>query len=265
MTNPLLDNYYVDVSDKRTVGLTILVLLHELRVLTSEQILNLLSLTGKSSFPAVSRWTTYLEKQQFISSLKIQERNNEKCYYLTKEGNRYIGGLYGYPRNPDYNLNHHLLLTDCLYTSMTIAQESPFFHSVLTERRQAYEKKETENKKGNTYTVADYIFSFLTKEENEIRHYFEVELTFKSKNRYLKGIFPKYYHYLDQGIHQHDYLFYITPNEYILGELRAMKSYFFSQEDRKEKVANRFQIVHLDEFPASYRTLVMQSAVLQER
>lgn len=262
LSNPLLNHYYIDTTNKQNIGWIILALLHELRIMTAEQILAFLNLDVSVGKTAVYNNLKSLKDEELIDFIKNSQGVGGNCYYLTKKGNIYFGGEYGYPKNPEYNLNHHLILTTNLFFAIRVGKISPRFYSVLSERRQAYQKKETENKKGKTYNVADFIFLYLTKEEYEIRHYFEVELTLKTKNRYLKGVFPKYFHYLRNEMHQHDQLFYISPTEFILGELRAMKTFYFSQSDLTNEVANRIHIVSTNEFQGYFQSFMKNSRVL---
>ncbi|HAP4915488.1 TPA: ArsR family transcriptional regulator, partial [Enterococcus faecalis] len=125
-----------------------------------------------------------------------------------------------------------------------------------TERKQAYEKKDFNKElKGRTFSVSDFLFRFRSEKGRDINWYFEIELSSKTKRRYIKGIFPKYIKDLEKNYDAH--LFYVTPSNYIYEELSRYKKYFLAKYGKeKEEIFDRLHIIPANRFTMELNNIV---------
>lgn len=245
----LLAHYYIRSFSYRNTDLIILSLLHELRIMTAKQIHVMLNFEYEISLQNVQKNLTELRRNELIGRIKSETDRKTFCYYLTKNGHNNIGGMYSFPKVPEYNLNHHLMVTNALIDTFKIVGQQPHLKVVQTERRQAYEIKDfNKEMKGRVFSVADFLFRFRAKNRRDINWYFEIELSSKTKRRYLHGIFPKYIRDLEKNPEAH--LFYVTPSHYIFEELERYKEYFVQKSKNKniEEVFDRLHIIPQPKF-----------------
>lgn len=243
--NPLLYNFYAHGSETNRTKLFILYLLHELRILSRNQITWFVHNEYRLHSSRVDAALGYLSKNNLIGKYR---NGNMVCYYLTKEGHLSIGGLYTFPKVPEYNLDHHLQINDYLITTIKLLEDHPHLKFIMSERRQVYETKDfQENSKGRKYFVPDYIVRFLGEDEEEIDWSFEIELTLKSRTRYREGIFPKYIRELKNEPNNH--LLYVTPSPQIKRELDIFREIFFEDEgEDNHELFDRLHIVAAENF-----------------
>lgn len=251
--NPLFYNYHIAEHSNNRTRMYILYLLHELRIVSRNQILRFLEIDYGLKSSAVDKVLKSLADQELICKYK---NGRQPCYYLTKEGHLSIGGLYSLPKVPEYNLQHHLEINDYLLDTIDLLGDHPNLKFMMSERRQVYETKDfQENSKGRKYFVPDFICRFLDIEENEIDWSFEIELTLKSRTRYREGIFPKYIRELKKQPANH--LLYVTPSPQIKGELDFFKEYFiFKEGEEFEEVFDRLHIISADNFKEELHELI---------
>lgn len=258
-----------DTFEKENSEWLILNLLHELRVMTATQILLLINQEfpiGKSS---VYRRLAALIKLEMIDFIQIQEEENQRYFYLTKKGHNSIGGIYSFPKVPEYNLKHHIEVTNYLIESIRLAKTKPTFLLAQSERRQMYEKKDmSKAKKGTLFHVSDYILRFENRMNKISNWHFEIELTLKSQNRYTKAIFPKYLRVLTQK--KNAQLVYVTPSNIIYNSLDTFKEYFIlKQQDEKLKIDptafDRLHIVSSNEFTSVLERMLDENDFINER
>ncbi|MFZ4845561.1 replication-relaxation family protein [Enterococcus casseliflavus] len=258
-----------DTFEKENSEWLILNLLHELRVMTASQILLLINQEfpiGKSS---VYRRLAALIKLEMIDFIQIQEEENQRYFYLTKKGHNSIGGIYSFPKVPEYNLKHHIEVTNYLIESIRLAKTKPTFLLAQSERRQMYEKKDmSKAKKGTLFHVSDYILRFENRMNKISNWHFEIELTLKSQNRYTKAIFPKYLRVLTQK--KNAQLVYVTPSNIIYNSLDTFKEYFIlKQQDEKLKIDptafDRLHIVSSNEFTSVLKQMLDENDFINER
>ena len=249
---PLLYNYYIDYSKKDKTYLIILCLLHELRVISIQQILDFFKIESISAKSTVYKQLSLLKKNEFIAC----SRNGANTYYyLTKKGHNYIGGYYALPKVPEYNLQHHLQINDYLIKMLHLCQGHQHLKAVVSERRKVYEvKDQKKNQKGVKYFVPDFIFVFAGKDGREVEWQFEIELTLKTRNRYRKGVFPKY---IKQLINYEDTrLIYVTPSSIIKEELELFRDYFIYQQEDSEEIFERLHVFSANEFENEMKRLI---------
>lgn len=258
-----------DTFEKENSEWLILNLLHELRVMTATQILLLINQEfpiGKSS---VYRRLAALIKLEMIDFIQIQEEENQRYFYLTKKGHNSIGGIYSFPKVPEYNLKHHIEVTNYLIESIHLAKTKQTFLLAQSERRQMYEKKDmSKAKKGTLFHVSDYILRFENRMNKISNWHFEIELTLKSQNRYTKAIFPKYLRVLTQK--KNAQLVYVTPSNIIYNSLDTFKEYFLlKQQDEKLKIDptafDRLHIVSSNEFTSVLKRMLDENDFINER
>lgn len=101
----LLHSYYIDYHSSNKSKLCVLCLLHELRVISRKQLLELINLEYHLSMDGLKDALRWLFQNNLIGKNK---NGKEVYYFLTKEGHLSIGGFYTFPKVPEYNLNHHL-------------------------------------------------------------------------------------------------------------------------------------------------------------
>lgn len=255
--NPLLYNFYANGSANNRTKLFILYLLHELRILTRAQITWFVKNEYAIHESRVYSALGYLSDNNLVGKYK---QGRVVCYYLTKEGHLSIGGLYTFPKVPEYNLNHHLQINDFLITTIDLLQDHPHLKFIMSERRQVYETKDfQENSKGRKYFVPDYIVRFVGEEEEEIDWSFEIELTLKSRTRYREGIFPKYIRELKNEPNNH--LLYVTPSPQIKRELDIFKEIFLEDEGEKNhELFDRLHIVAAENFYEELSSFIRQDS-----
>lgn len=249
---PLLYNYYIDYSKKDKTYLIILCLLHELRVISIQQILDFFKIESISAKSTVYKQLSLLKKNEFIAC----SRNGANTYYyLTKKGHNYIGGYYALPKVPEYNLQHHLQINDYLIKMLHLCQGHQHLKAVVSERRKVYEvKDQKKNQKGVKYFVPDFIFVFTGEDGREVEWQFEIELTLKTRNRYRKGVFPEY---IKQLINYEDTrLIYVTPSSIIKEELELFRDYFIYQQEDSEEIFERLHVFSANEFENEMKRLI---------
>ena len=163
-------------NEKNRTTLIILNLLHELRVMTLSQMTEMINLDFKMDKTAIAHQLSDLAKAGFVEKIRF---GKEMCYYLTKLGHLSIGGVYSFPKMPEYNLNHYLQINNYLIKSLRILGKHRHLKKVVSERRQVFERKDfTSNSKGRKYFVADYQVIFNAgRLAKEIVWNFEIELT----------------------------------------------------------------------------------------
>ena len=98
--NPLLYNFYAHGSASNRTKLFILYLLHELRILSRNQIIWFAQNEYDMHSSRVDVALGYLAGNNLIGKYRY---GKQVCYYLTKEGHLSIGGLYTFPKVPEYN------------------------------------------------------------------------------------------------------------------------------------------------------------------
>lgn len=240
----------------------ILNLLHELRVMTAEQLNLLLNLEFDYSTRAVYSRLTSLLKSELIDYIQVQEESNLRYFFLTKKGHNSIGGLYTFPKVPEYNLKHHVEVTNYLIESMTFAKQKSTFLLAQSERRQMYEKKDmAKAKRGTIFHVADFVLRFENPEREISDWHFEIELTLKSQNRYLKAIFPKYIQFLRQK--QDCHVVYVTPSQVIYNALDDFKAYFEIKSQEKEAF-DRLHIISSSQFSEELPVLLNENEFIND-
>ncbi|MDU2104705.1 MAG: ArsR family transcriptional regulator [Enterococcus faecalis] len=232
---PLLYNYYIDYTKKDKTRLIILCLLHELRVISVQQLID---------FFQIERLSAESTVYKHLNLLKTDGLHN------------YIGGYYTLPKVPEYNLQHHLQINDYLIKMLELCNKHPHLKAVVSERRKVYEvKDEKKNQKGVKYFVPDFIFMFLDSIGREVEWQFEIELTLKTKRRYSQGVFPKYIKHLKN--YEDARLIYVTPSSIIKEELDMFKEYFIDKEgDEYKEVFDRLHVFSAEEFESELKRLL---------
>ncbi|MFD1902298.1 hypothetical protein GQR36_23980 [Enterococcus termitis] len=99
--------------------------------------------------------------------------------------------------------------------------------------------------------VPDFQLHFEEESQTKRRFYFEIELSIKSKNRYLKEIFPWYREQLKS--YPNDVLFYVTGNPGIYVKLNQIREYFINRYQYKE--FERFYILPQASFKEEYELI----------
>lgn len=257
------------IYDKENTEWLILNLLHELRIMTAQQIFSLINLEIDYTLMSVYRRLSLLVELDMIDYIHVREEGNTRYFFLTKKGHNSIGGLYSFPKVPEYNLNHHIEVTNYLIESIRMAKTKPTFLLAQSERRQMYEKKDmSKAKKGTLFHVSDYILRFENQMNKVSNWHFEIELTLKSQNRYTRAIFPKYLRVLTQK--KNAQLVYVTPSNIIYNSLDTFKEYFIlKQQDEKLKIDptafDRLHIVSSNEFTSVLKQMLDENDFINER
>lgn len=257
------------IYDKENTEWLILNLLHELRIMTAQQIFSLINLEIDYTLMSVYRRLSLLVELDMIDYIHVREEGNTRYFFLTKKGHNSIGGLYSFPKVPEYNLNHHIEVTNYLIESIRMAKTKPTFLLAQSERRQMYEKKDmSKAKKGTLFHVSDYILRFENQMNKVSNWHFEIELTLKSQNRYTRAIFPKYLRVLTQK--KNAQLVYVTPSNIIYNSLDTFKEYFIlKQQDDKLKIDptafDRLHIVSSNEFTSVLERMLDENDFINER
>ncbi|MGA5592375.1 hypothetical protein ACPCF3_13460 [Enterococcus mundtii] len=125
--------------------------------MTANQILLLINQEfpiGKSS---IYRRLAALLKLEMIDFIQIKEEN-QRYFYLTKKGHNSIGDIYSFPKVPEYNLKHHIEVTNYLIESMRLAKTKSTFLLAQSERSQMYEKKDMSKAKKGLYFTFQIMF-----------------------------------------------------------------------------------------------------------
>lgn len=259
-----------DVFEKENTEWLILNLLHELRIMTANQILLLINQEFPMGKSSIYRRLAALLKLEMIEFIQIKEEENQRYFYLTKKGHNSIGGIYSFPKVPEYNLKHHIEVTNYLIESMELAKEKPTFLLAQSERRQMYEKKDmSKAKKGTLFHVSDYVLRFENQMAEVSNWHFEIELTLKSQNRYTKAIFPKYLRLLTQK--RNAQLIYVTPSNIIYNSLDMFKEYFMLKKQDEElksidaSAFDRLHIVSSKEFNGVLKKMLEENDFINER
>ncbi|MDO7880451.1 MAG: hypothetical protein Q6A85_13465 [Enterococcus mundtii] len=222
------------------------------------------------SLASLYRRLATLKKLDMIDYITIQEDQNIRYFFLTKKGHNSIGGIYSFPKVPEYNLNHHIEVTNYLIESMDLAKKKPTFILAQSERRQMYEKKDMyKAKKGTLFHVSDYVLRFENQMAEVSNWHFEIELTLKSQNRYTKAIFPKYLRLLTQK--RNAQLIYVTPSNIIYNSLDMFKEYFLLKKQDEElksidaSAFDRLRIVSSKEFSGVLKKMLEENDFINER
>lgn len=259
-----------DVFEKENTEWLILNLLHELRIMTANQILLLINQEFPMGKSSIYRRLAALLKLEMIEFIQIKEEENQRYFYLTKKGHNSIGGIYSFPKVPEYNLKHHIEVTNYLIESMELAKKKPTFLLAQSERRQMYEKKDmSKAKKGTLFHVSDYVLRFENQMAEVSNWHFEIELTLKSQNRYTKAIFPKYLRLLTQK--RNAQLIYVTPSNIIYNSLDMFKEYFMLKKQDEElksidaSAFDRLHIVSSKEFTGVLKKMLEENDFINER
>lgn len=265
----LLYSKHVEVKKENAEWL-ILNVLHELRIMTAKQIVRMMNQEFPYSLASLYRRLATLKKLDMIDYITIQEDQNIRYFFLTKKGHNSIGGIYSFPKVPEYNLNHHIEVTNYLIESMDLAKKKPTFVLAQSERRQMYEKKDmSKAKKGTLFHVSDYVLRFENQMAEVSNWHFEIELTLKSQNRYTKAIFPKYLRLLTQK--RNAQLIYVTPSNIIYNSLDMFKEYFMlkkQEEELKSIDASAFERLHIvssKEFTGVLKKMLEENDFINER
>lgn len=256
--NPLLYNYYID-GKKQAVDLSILCLLHELRIISRIQIFQLLAFNFTITSQAMN---LHLKKLFDLGLIEKFKQGVSVCFYLTKEGHDSIGGYYTLPKVPEYNLTHHLAINDYLINTLKVGHKHPNLKFILSERRQVFETKDlAKNNKGKKYFVPDFILRFRDKQGYEINWSFEIELTMKTRRRYWQGIFPKYIRELKENSSSR--LIYVTPSPLIKEELERFRILFIQKEgEENSKIFERLHIFSEKNFEEKFLSLLENDPVI---
>lgn len=254
----LLANYYVEFKPKVNTDWIILCILHELRIVSYKQISSLINLAFPIAEKNLRKQISHLKEQGLIEFIVDDKLGNAHYYFLTREGHNSIGGYYPYPKVPEYNLFHHLMVTNSLIDVLTMFNTHPHLLYVQSERRQVFEVKDFDpSRKGKVYTVSDFLFCFEAKTKRKINWYFEIELTMKTKNRYTKSIFPKYIKLLKSN--KDARLIYVTPSKSIFRELELFKGYYKNKEGAEaEELFQRLHIFSSDNFKINLQKIIAE-------
>lgn len=265
----LLYSKHVELKKENAEWL-ILNVLHELRIMTAKQIVRMMNQEFPYSLASLYRRLATLKKLDMIDYITIQEDQNIRYFFLTKKGHNSIGGIYSFPKVPEYNLNHHIEVTNYLIESMDLAKKKPTFILAQSERRQMYEKKDmSKAKKGTLFHVSDYVLRFENQMAEVSNWHFEIELTLKSQNRYTKAIFPKYLRLLTQK--RNAQLIYVTPSNIIYNSLDMFKEYFMLKKQDEElksidaSAFDRLRIVSSKEFNGVLKKMLEENDFINER
>lgn len=265
----LLYSKHVEVKKENAEWL-ILNVLHELRIMTAKQIVRMMNQEFPYSLASLYRRLATLKKLDMIDYITIQEDQNIRYFFLTKKGHNSIGGIYSFPKVPEYNLNHHIEVTNYLIESMDLAKKKSTFILTQSERRQMYEKKDmSKAKKGTLFHVSDYVLRFENQMAEVSNWHFEIELTLKSQNRYTKAIFPKYLRLLTQK--RNAQLIYVTPSNIIYNSLDMFKEYFMLKKQDEElksidaSAFDRLHIVSSKEFNGVLKKMLEENDFINER
>lgn len=233
----------------------ILCLLHELRVVSVQQLISFFKIEQVSAESTVYKQLALMKADGFIERARY---GIHTYYYLTKEGHNYIGGYYTLPKVPEYNLQHHLEINDYLIKMLQLCGTHPHLKAVVSERRKVYEvKDQKKNQKGVKYFVPDFIFMFLDHIGREVEWQFEIELTLKTKKRYSEGVFPKYINHLKA--YEDARLIYVTPSPVIKEELDTFKEYFiYKKGNEYAEVFDRLHVFSAGEFEQQMKVLLTE-------
>lgn len=185
-----MEHYYIGKYNSKNTEFIILCLLHELRIMTAKQLLKLLNFEFQISNPTLQRKLVELTRNELIGRIKSGTDNKTYCYYLTKQGHNNIGGTYSFPKVPEYNLNHHLLLTDYLIKLFELVGNHPHLIVVQTERKQAYEKKILiKSLKAERLVYLTFYFGFALKKDEISIGILKLSYLQKLSDDTLKGYF----------------------------------------------------------------------------
>jgi hypothetical protein len=180
---------YRTLTEKTSTQEKILLLLSELRIMTTKQLLNFLTLDGSIIYDKVTYALRQLHKSNLIVSFK-PEYSREKAYYLTIEGAGLIDSAYPVANDPIFNLSHYLAINDSIAEVIQITRQLSNFYSIESEQRTWLERHEGKVfKQSQMYNIPDFTLNFLNPNG---MYYFEVELTAKTKHRYIQEVLPRY-------------------------------------------------------------------------
>ncbi|MHC5253154.1 hypothetical protein ACYRFS_12795 [Listeria kieliensis] len=243
----LLYHYYIDPESSNRNYTEVLALVNELRVISKMQLIELFNMERKLSRKTIERVLNFWVDDGSLQILSDYRYNKSTVYHITHEGVGFLGSPFTVPKNPLYNLEHHLKINDMLIEGFRVIGNHPLLNSVSSERRLVYEAKDAqENAKGRIYKVPDFTFDFLDFEkEIDITWHFEIELTLKSFTRYQKRILPHYIKLLEDEYTQQDKIIYAVPTLSIQRKLEQMVGEF---ESGRGKRYENLVIVHFDDF-----------------
>ncbi|MBK5028554.1 replication-relaxation family protein [Enterococcus faecium] len=252
----LLHGYYIDYHSNNKSKLCVLCLLHELRVISRRQLLELINLEFYLSMNGLKATLRGLVKNNLVDK---NQNGKEVYYFLTKEGHLSIGGFYTFPKVPEYNLNHHLQINNYLIKTIRLVKDHEHLKRIISERRIVYEAKDlNSHAKGRKFFVPDFRVRFRDKNRLEINWSFEIELTMKTRRRYRSSIFPKYIKELEKNRNAH--VIYVTPSGAIREELEAFKRVFYQAETKKDarlgELFDRFHILSDKNFETELKYLL---------
>lgn len=234
---------------KRTVRELVLLVLNELRITTIRQLYQVICLDKAVSEKFVYRVVKKLVEKEYLDFIRI---GNGRKYFLTEKGNQSISSFYVPVKNPDYHLNHFMQINDVLIDSLEITKQQPTFSYVETEQRAFFEMRDgVDFEQVIAMNVPDFQLHFEEENQTKRRFYFEVELSIKSKNRYLKEIFPWYREQLKS--YPNDVLFYVTGNPGIYVKLNQIREYFINRYQYTE--FERFYIIPQSSFKEEYELI----------
>jgi DNA-binding PadR family transcriptional regulator len=118
----LLFSNYTELNKENSEWI-VLNLLHELRIMTANQLEKLINLEFSYSQSSVYRTLSKLVSLELVDYITLENDSKLKYFYLTKFGHNSIGGLYSFPKRPEYNLNHHIQVTNYLIDSLALAKK----------------------------------------------------------------------------------------------------------------------------------------------
>ncbi|EOD7437819.1 ArsR family transcriptional regulator [Enterococcus faecium] len=256
----LIYNYYIE-KERKNIDLMILVLLHELRVMTVKQIWGFIQTDLDVPLKTIRNHVSSLEEDSLmIASFLSSKDSKTRVYYLTYLGYSSIQGYYPLPKVPEYNWYHSLSINDAMLQTIEIVKDQENLRYIQSERRQVYEIKDTEkNKHGRVFFVADYLLRFNGEDGQEINWYFEIELTIKTKKRYKKHVFVRYINYLLK--HKEARLIYVSPSFIIQDELRKYRKEFeesIKDKETAKEIFSRFRILSWTNFQTGLKKLIAE-------
>jgi len=231
--NKLLRYRYMD-DEKNNIGWLILVLLDELRIATTEQLIELIEIScGKGKKSSVYYKIKYLIERNMIEYTFVDNKNSSRCYYLTRLGNQSIGSLYPVPRVPIHDMYRQLIVNDVLIKTIKETQSLQELEVIVSKRREEYELTDnlTEGQK-KILPILDYKLQFKESEGKRYQWIFDVEISLKSRRRYLNNVFPRYIKLLNED--KKSKVIFITLSPLIKKELETFKNYFKLQKSEGE-------------------------------
>lgn len=245
MKELLIYQNLTDVSTK----IKILYLLSELRIMTAKQIETFLSLEMENNYFSTMYHLRNLETCEYIFSERILKQN-KKFYYLTPAGADFIASAYPVANDPNFNLSHYLAINDCIADVIQITRQLPNFYSIESEQRAWLERHEGKAfKLSQMYSIPDFTLNFLN--PNGI-YYFEIELTAKTKHRYIQEVLPRYLQLLAHFNNRE--VFYICGTSHIHQLITEALNLIKTQRQAEFEIIifERFHVWHGATFKETY-------------